>query len=107
MNPARVVPAIPNAEQCVVIGSGPGGAVTAYHLAKAGRSVTVLEDGAYLALDSAPSFSRAEMEQKYRNGGLTLAFGRARVQYVEGRVVGGGSEINSGLNHRTPAAVLD
>jgi choline dehydrogenase-like flavoprotein len=107
VNPTHVVPAIPNAEQCVVIGSGPGGAVTAYHLAQAGRSVTVLEDGPYLALDSAPSFSRGEMEQKYRNGGLTLAFGRARVQYVEGRLVGGGSEINSGLYHRTPAAVLD
>ncbi len=107
MNAAHSVPTIPNSEQYVIIGSGPGGSVTAFHLAQAGRSVTVLEDGAYLALDSAPAFSRAEMEQKYRNGGLTLAFGRARIQYVEGRVVGGGSEINSGLYHRTPAAVLE
>ncbi len=106
MSGARTVTALPNTEQCVVIGSGPGGCVTAYHLAAAGRSVTVLEDGQYLSLDSAPAFSRAEMEQKYRNGGLTLAFGPARVQYVEGRVVGGGSEINSGLYHRTPPAVL-
>jgi choline dehydrogenase-like flavoprotein len=104
---ARRVPSIPNAEQYVVVGAGPGGCITAYHLAKAGRSVTVLEDGPFLSLDSAPAFSRAEMEQKYRNGGLTLAFGPARVQYVEGRVVGGGSEINSGLYHRTPAPVLE
>lgn len=106
MNVPERVTSLPSAEQCIVVGSGPGGCITAYNLAKAGRSVTVLEDGAHLALDSAPAFSRAEMEQKYRNGGLTLALGPARVQYVEGRVVGGGSEINSGLYHRTPAHVL-
>jgi choline dehydrogenase-like flavoprotein len=106
MNAPERVTSLPSAEQCIVVGSGPGGCITAYNLAKAGRSVTVLEDGAHLALDSAPAFSRAEMEQKYRNGGLTLALGPARVQYVEGCVVGGGSEINSGLYHRTPAQVL-
>jgi choline dehydrogenase-like flavoprotein len=106
MTAQQRIPSLPTSEQCVVVGSGPGGCIAAYHLAKAGRSVTVLEDGAHLSLDSAPAFSRAEMEQKYRNGGLTLALGPARVQYVEGRVVGGGSEINSGLYHRTPAPVL-
>jgi choline dehydrogenase-like flavoprotein len=98
---------VPVEDECVVVGSGPGGSVTAYHLAAAGRSVTVVEDGPHLPLDSARAFSRDEMEQKYRNGGLTVALGAARVQYVEGRCVGGGSEINSGLYHRTPAAVLD
>jgi len=98
---------MPTSEQCVVVGSGPGGCVTAYHLAQAGRSVTVLEDGERLSLDAVPAFSRAEMERKYRNGGLTLAFGPARVQYVEGRCVGGGSEVNSGLYHRTPDPVLE
>ncbi|MEO9097011.1 MAG: GMC family oxidoreductase [Candidatus Baltobacteraceae bacterium] len=98
---------MPTSDECVVVGSGPGGCVTAYHLAKAGRSVTVLEDGERLSLDAMPAFSRAEMERKYRNGGLTLAFGSARVQYVEGRCVGGGSEVNSGLYHRTPPAVLE
>jgi choline dehydrogenase-like flavoprotein len=47
------------------------------------------------------------MEQKYRNGGLTVALGRTKVAYAEGRCVGGGSEINSGLYHRTPADILD
>ena len=82
---------LPTSDECVVVGSGPGGCVTAYHLAAAGRSVTVLEDGEHLSLDAVPAFSRAEMERKYRNGGLTLAFGAARVQYVEGRCVGGGA----------------
>jgi len=98
---------VPASDDCVVIGSGPGGSLTAAHLAAAGRSVTVLEDGAHLGLDSARAFSRDEMEQKYRNGGLTVAFGPSRVQYVEARCAGGGSEINSGLYHRAPPAVLE
>ena len=45
------------------------------------------------------------MVQKYRNGGQTVALGRNKIAYVEGRCVGGGSEINSGLYHRTPPEV--
>jgi choline dehydrogenase-like flavoprotein len=47
------------------------------------------------------------MEQKYRNGGLTVALGRTKIAYAEARCVGGGSEINSGLYHRTPTGILD
>lgn len=106
MRDARAA-ALPREEECVVVGSGPGGSLVASELARAGRSVTVLEEGDFLSLDSTRAFSISEMERKYRNGGLTLAFGPARVQYVEGRCVGGGSEINSGLYHRTPPGVLD
>lgn len=95
-------------EQCdvVVIGSGPGGAITAALLAEAGREVTLLEAGPHLAIEDTPEFSRAEMEQKYRNGGITAAFGKTKISYVEGRCAGGGSEINAGLYHRTPESML-
>lgn len=89
-----------------VIGSGPGGAITACLLAEAGRDVLLIEDGDYLPLDSCAPFSIAEMTQKYRNGGLTPAMGNPKVQYAEGRCVGGGSEVNSGLYYRTPPPVL-
>lgn len=95
-----------NAE-VVVLGSGPGGAVTACLLAEAGRDVLLIEEGPALGLDSCEPFRVAELEQKYRNGGLTAAMGPARVQYVEARCLGGGSEINSGLYHRTPPEVLE
>lgn len=90
-----------------VIGSGPGGAITACLLAEAGKNVVLLEEGPWLPLHSCEPFSLQEMRQKYRNGGQTVAFGRSKVAYVEGCCVGGGSEINSGLYHRTPADVLD
>ncbi len=85
----------------------PGGSITACLLAEAGRGVVMLEEGPYLALESCVSFSRQEMEQKYRNGGLTVAMGKTKIAYVEGRCVGGGSEVNSGLYHRTPPDILE
>ncbi len=93
--------------EVAVIGSGPGGAITAALCAEAGKDVVLLEDGPVLALESCRPFSRQEMVQKYRNGGITVAMGPTKVAYVEGCCAGGGSEINSGLYHRTPEPVLD
>jgi len=93
--------------EIVVIGSGPGGAITACLLAEAGRDVLLIEEGQFLPHTSCAPFSQDEMEQKYRNGGQTVALGRNKIAYVEGRCVGGGSEINSGLYHRTPPDILE
>lgn len=92
--------------QIAVIGSGSGGAITACILAEAGLNVLLIEEGSFLSLDSCEPFSLVEMVKKYRNGGITAAFGNPKIQYVEGRCVGGGSEINSGLYHRTPPEIL-
>lgn len=89
-----------------VIGAGPGGAVTALALVEAGYDVLLIEEGAHLPLTSAPHFSRDEILQKYRNGGINVALGKANLTYAEGRCVGGGSEINRGLYHRTPEEVV-
>ncbi|MEI6391604.1 MAG: GMC family oxidoreductase [Verrucomicrobiota bacterium] len=93
--------------EIVVIGSGPGGAITACLLAEAGRDVLLIEEGEFLPLDSCEPFSKDEMLQKYRCGGQTVAMGKNKISYVEGRCVGGGSEINSGLYHRTPPEILE
>ncbi len=85
---------------CLVIGSGPGGATTARLLTKAGRDVLIVEEGIDLKTNSSISYSLTEMKQKYRNGGLTAAFGRPNISFVEACCVGGGSEINAALYHR-------
>jgi choline dehydrogenase-like flavoprotein len=90
-----------------VVGSGPGGAVAACVLAEAGRDVILIEEGPEMGQQSCRPFSIAEMTQKYRHGGVTAALGSCPVAYVEGRVVGGGSEVNSALYHRAPAARLE
>ncbi len=76
-------------------------------IAEAGRDVLMIEEGPFLQLESCTPFTLQEMVQKYRNGGITPALGPTPVAYVEGRCVGGGSEINSGLYHRTPPEVLE
>ena len=88
--------------QNIVIGSGPGGSVTAAFLAEAGHEVLILEQGQDRALESVVPFGPLEMAAKYRNGGLTVAFGNPRVSYVEGQCLGGGSEVNSGLYFAPP-----
>jgi len=88
--------------EVLVIGSGAGGAVTAATLARAGRDVTVLEEGPWVDPDALEPFSLAEMVAKYRHGGSCAALGRPAIAYAEGRCVGGSTEINSGLYHRLP-----
>ena len=91
----------------LVIGSGPGGAMSAALLAEAGHDVLMVEEGERLSVDSARSYSLDEMNQKYRNGGATSTLGKLNVTYLEGRCVGGGSEINAALYHRPMAETLD
>lgn len=93
--------------EVLVIGSGPGGAVSGTVLAEAGHDVLMVEEGSDLALGAAPHFSPDEMVLKYRNAGVGVALGRNKLAWVEGRCVGGGSEVNRGLYHRTPGYVLD
>lgn len=85
--------------EILVIGSGPGGATTACLLAEAGHDVILAEEGGNYRLDSSEAFSLDEIAQKHRNGGLTPSFGKTKVVYIEGRCVGGGSEINAALCH--------
>lgn len=102
-------PAIAHPATCevAIIGSGPGGAIAGTLWSEAGAGVVMLEEGAHLPLESCRPFSVDEMVQKYRSGGLTPAFGPIKIAYVEGACVGGGSEINSGLYHRTPPEMLE
>lgn len=92
--------------EVLVIGSGPGGTITSWTLSSHGKNVLMLEEGKHLKLDSAAPFSIEEMRQKYRSAGLNPALGKPTIPFVEGCCVGGGSEINSGLYHRTPADIL-
>jgi choline dehydrogenase-like flavoprotein len=108
-NSERVLSSVPELLRCeiAVVGSGPGGSITACLLAEAGRDVLLIEEGPLHQPGACTPFSREEMLEKYRNGGQTVALGKNKISYVEGRCVGGGSEINSGLYHRTPAEILD
>ncbi len=91
----------------LVIGSGPGGAMTACTLAEGGHEVLLVEEGDNLPVGATEPYSLDEMDRKWRNGGLTPSFGPVKVTYVEGRCVGGASEINAALYHPPVPSVLD
>lgn len=91
----------------VVIGSGPGGSITALNLLKSGFDVLLIEKGHKYKIDEVKHYSYEEMSKKYNNGGLTVAFGNPNINYVEGSCFGGGSEVNSGLYHRLPKNILE
>jgi choline dehydrogenase-like flavoprotein len=93
--------------EVLVVGSGPGGSITAALLAEAGQEVLIAEEGRHLHVDSSPDHSLAQMEEKWRSGGLTAALGNPKVTYIEGRCVGGASESNAGLYHPPIAQVLE
>ena len=91
----------------IVVGSGPGGSVTAALLAEAGRNVLLLEEGQDFSTADVEPFSVEELSLKYRYGGIGVTQGTTRIAFAEARCLGGGSEINSGLYHRTPPEVLE
>jgi len=90
----------------LVIGSGPGGAVMAHELQKAGEQVLLVEEGKAYSQGRFRPYSLQELTTLYRHGGITAAFGNPPVKYAEGCCLGGGSEINSGLYYRTPPEII-
>lgn len=90
----------------VVVGSGAAGAVVARELARRGRDVVLVEEGAFLTGKDFTGNPRAMIDLLYRNRGLTFALGRPPIPIPLGRCVGGTTTINSGTCYRVPDYVL-
>lgn len=88
--------------QVLVIGSGAGGAATAATLAEHGYEVLILEEGPNIDTATMATNSTDAIRRLYRNGGITPILGNQTIAFVEGRCVGGSTEINSAFWHRLP-----
>jgi len=95
------------ATQDLVIGSGAGGAITAATLARAGRQVLIAEEGPGVDTSKLATNSPEAMRLLYRQGGLSPILGPSNIAFVEGRCVGGSTEINSALWMRTQESAID
>jgi len=94
----------------VVIGSGAGGAVVARELARAGRSVIVLEEGGYHPQEEYAALGPSRvLGMLGREAGLGLAVGLGNtpiLSVLAGKCVGGSSVLTGGVCFRIPEEVL-
>lgn len=90
---------------CVVIGSGAGGALAASFLAEKGRDVLLIEEGP-LEFSGANCGISETFPALWREGGAIPILGNVSLVFGEGRCFGGSTMINAGLINRAPAEVL-
>ena len=85
----------------VIIGSGAGGAIAAYELARAGKKVIVLEAGPYIPSEKFTEMLAVSMGTLYQDhGGQSNMHGDIAI--LQGACVGGSTVVNAALCFRTP-----
>lgn len=89
----------------VVIGSGAGGGVIAYELARHGVRVTLLEEGEYISSRRFSQRDRDMVALLYRNKGMQATDDLA-ISVLQGVCVGGSTVINMGDVVLTPEPVF-
>ncbi|OBZ84131.1 Long-chain-alcohol oxidase FAO2 [Choanephora cucurbitarum] len=77
----------------IVIGSGAGGGVVASQLAKSGKSVLVIEKGAYHHESEFVATEADAFANLYEHGGFTPSF-EGTISNLAGSVFGGGTTVN-------------
>ena len=96
--------------EVVVVGSGSGGAVIARELARAGRSVVVVEEGGYYAPDEYAAMTPSNTFRRMaREAALGSALGLGEtplMAVMSGKCVGGSSVLTGGVCFRVPDEVL-
>ncbi len=105
---AEPAPAPPEvtAADVIVVGSGPAGATVARALAKAGRDVLILEEGAPAARAYGTDSIAEALGERFRGMAMFTSTGPERIPVLQGRCVGGSSTVNSAIAWRAPEAVF-
>jgi choline dehydrogenase-like flavoprotein len=88
-----------------IVGSGPGGAMVASRLARAGAKVVVLEEGGYHQKDAFDMQESTAFPRLYQDRG-NRATADLSISVLQGRAVGGGTVVNWTTSYRTPDDVL-
>lgn len=90
----------------IIVGSGPGGSITAYNLSRAGLKVAVLEKSTFVSATELPMTERQAFERLYEAHGL-LSSEDASIAILAGSTLGGGSRVNWCASFKTPDHVLE
>ena len=83
----------------IIVGSGTAGGVLSYNLTKAGANCLLIEAGKYFTKETFPEAEADTSAQMYWGGGIELSH-NARMAFLRGKLVGGGSVVNQALMDR-------
>ena len=82
------------------------GGILAYNLAKAGSKCLLIEAGSHFTKETFPKTEADTSAQMYWGGGIELSQD-ARMAFLRGKLVGGGSAVNQALMDRFDQVALD
>jgi len=83
----------------IVVGAGTAGGILAHNLVKAGAKCLLLEAGKYMTKETFPTAEADASAQMYWGGGIEFSED-ARMAFLRGKLVGGGSVVNQALMDR-------
>ncbi|MDQ8038497.1 MAG: GMC family oxidoreductase [Pedobacter sp.] len=89
----------------IIVGSGSGGSIAAYELAKAGKKVIILEAGRYIPSSSFKEDMTDSMLRMYQDNALQTN-STSDLILLQGSLAGGSSVIDATICERLPDAVL-
>jgi choline dehydrogenase-like flavoprotein len=90
----------------IIIGSGPGAAIAAQGLNPNSR-ILVIEQGGYPKTPPSKHHTLEHVRNDFYKGGQEIAISSWLPQFAQASVLGGGSEVNSGLYHDLPEHLID
>jgi len=90
----------------IVVGSGAGGGVVAYNLAKVGADCLLIEAGKYHTKETFPRNEADASAQLYWGGGIEFS-ADARMGFLRGKAMGGSTIVNQALVDRFDEVALD
>ncbi|MBL9038362.1 MAG: GMC family oxidoreductase [Archangium sp.] len=90
----------------VVVGSGAGGAASAWRLSAAGLRVLILEEGRKWEATELSTKQSWAVRNLYAERGTSVAVGNVILPLPRGKTVGGSTFLNSAICFRTPDKVL-
>ena len=95
-----------NTFDIVIVGSGPGGTTAAKVLSEnPNLNIAIIEEGEKNDPNTLMG-SHNDLTTRYRYGGAEIIFSKPTISIAEGRGLGGGSEVNSGIYHRIPEKII-